>query len=114
MTARRKSQRPAGTGRQVTQDNKQPKCSTEQADYLAQVPASARGFVVRALAGEASPRGAIKAYCLACSHFDRAEIAACPVTRCLLHSYRPFKEPGSASGVAEASRRGDGIAAEGI
>jgi hypothetical protein len=56
------------------------------------VPPSARRSVARAFAGSASPRQAIKAKCLDCCGYDRAEVAGCTVIVCPLHSYRPFQE----------------------
>jgi hypothetical protein len=62
------------------------------APYLRAVPTGSRGVITRAMAGTASPRGAIKAKCLDCCHFDRAEVAACSVWLCPLHPYRPFQK----------------------
>ena len=61
-------------------------------EFLRTVPASAHGIVEKALQGTASPRGAIKACCLTCTHFDRDEIRSCRVILCPLHAYRPFRE----------------------
>lgn len=63
-------------------------------EYLATVPPKSRLVVARALDGTASPRQAIKAACLVCSHFDRAEISDCRVWRCPLHPLRPFRAVG--------------------
>lgn len=62
------------------------------AAYVATAPQSCRGVLERALAGAASPRQAIKAKCLACTNWQRDEIAQCAVTLCPLHRYRPFQE----------------------
>lgn len=76
--------------------------AADRAEYLAAVPVSARGIVQRAFAGKASPRAAIKAKCLDCAHWDRAEVADCLVVLCPLYPYRPFqsarKHVGSARG----------------
>jgi hypothetical protein len=61
----------------------------ERAAFLGSVPALSRGLMARALAGTASPRQAVKAFCLACTHYNRDEITHCPVWRCPLHAYRP-------------------------
>ena len=53
------------------------------------MPALSRGLIARSLAGTASPRQAVKAFCLACTHYNRDEITHCPVWRCPLHAYRP-------------------------
>jgi hypothetical protein len=66
--------------------------AANRADYLASAPTSARGIVARAFARTASPRMAIKAKCLDCCHFDRAEVAGCTVLLCPLHPYRPFQD----------------------
>jgi len=73
---------------------------TDQAAFLRSVPTGSRGAVGRAFAGTASPRSAIKAKCLDCCHFERAEVAACTVILCPLHPYRPFQKAqrGSESG----------------
>jgi len=73
---------PSGTGTHA---------DASRADELAATPEKSRQIVARAIAGEASPRQAIKARCLQCSHFDRAEIAACTVVRCALWRYRPYQ-----------------------
>ena len=61
----------------------------ERAAFLESVPSLSRGLIARSLAGSASPRQAIKAFCLACTQYDRDEITHCPVWRCPLHAYRP-------------------------
>ena len=68
--------------------------------YLVTLPATVRGAVERAFVGTASPRAAIKAHCLLCSHFDRAEISDCRVLTCALWSYRPFQKARNGPGVA--------------
>ena len=74
------------------------------------MPALSRGLIARALAGTASPRQAIKAFCLACTHYDRDEINHCPVWRCPLHAYRP-RWP---SALAERSDPGEESVSEGV
>lgn len=69
-------------------------------EYLETVPAMSRAAIARALAGELSPRQAIKAKCLECCGFDRAEAAACTVWRCPLHAYNPWR-PENRRAVAE-------------
>ena len=68
-----------------------PKRDAMRVEFLSTVPASARNLIERAFGGKASPRAAIKAKCLDCSGFDRAEIANCSVVLCELHPYRPFQ-----------------------
>lgn len=60
----------------------------------AEMPVSARNSYLRAARGKASPRAAIKAFCLECVGCDRAAIAGCTATCCPLFLYRPFQEPG--------------------
>lgn len=80
--------------------------SAERADFLSRgVPTSARGIVERAFAGTASPRAAIKAKCLDCCCYDRAEVAECTVTRCPIHAYRPFQK--QARKPSKTARGGD-------
>ncbi len=62
--------------------------------YVAGIPASCRATVERALTGSGSPRQAIKAKCLACSNWQREEIADCTVLICPLHPWRPFQVKG--------------------
>lgn len=60
--------------------------------YLAGIPVSAAGVVKRAFAGSGSPRNAIKAKCLSCANWDRAEIADCLVITCPLRPWRPYQD----------------------
>lgn len=45
----------------------------------------------RALRGKASPRQAIKAFCLECVGYERNEITQCTDTGCPLYRYRPYQ-----------------------
>lgn len=62
-----------------------------QRDYLNTVPTSAAGIIERAFTKTAPKSNAIKAKCLSCTNFERAEVRNCPVTICPLHAYRPFQ-----------------------
>jgi hypothetical protein len=64
----------------------------KQAAALTEVPESARGIVASAFDGSASPRKAIKAKCLECCGYSRADVTACVATRCPLHAYRPYQK----------------------
>lgn len=64
----------------------------EAQKFLDQVPMKSRLLVDKAMLGTASPRAAIKAHCLTCTHFDREAIAECSVWRCPLHAYRPYQK----------------------
>jgi hypothetical protein len=60
--------------------------------HIAASPVSVRGIMIRALSGKASPRQAIKAKCLECAHYDRAEVSDCLVILCPLRPYRPYQK----------------------
>ena len=60
--------------------------------YLSTVPVSKKGIIERAFLKEGSPRGAIKAKCLACSNFDQDEITRCKAVTCPLHAWRPYQK----------------------
>ena len=46
----------------------------------------------RVYSGKASPRQAIRAKCMDCSNWQRAEVRFCTVSDCALWPYRPFRE----------------------
>ena len=76
-----------------------------QIKHLADVPPMYQGTVRKAFEAEASPRAAIKAFCLACVGYQRAVITDCTSLACPLWPYRPFvkrakkgKSPREASG----------------
>lgn len=62
-----------------------------RAEYLGTVPARYRALVGKAAEGATSPRQAIKAKCLDCCHFQRAEVRLCGVLTCPLHAFRPYQ-----------------------
>jgi len=62
--------------------------------HLESAPKLYRSGLARAFAGKSSPRAAIKAKCLDCCHWDRAEVVACTVVLCPLHAYRPYQTSG--------------------
>lgn len=66
------------------------------AEYLATVPARYRALVTKTFEAAVSPRQAIKAACLRCSGFQRAEVAECAVSTCPLRMYRPYQSGGAA------------------
>jgi hypothetical protein len=72
------------TGRAKTRDE-------VRAEEIESTPVLSRQIVARALAGEGSPRQAIKARCLQCSNFQRDEVANCTVIRCALWQFRPYQ-----------------------
>jgi hypothetical protein len=55
------------------------------------MPKSCRATYLKATRGKASPRVAIKAFCLECVGWNRPEVARCTATACPLWMYRPWK-----------------------
>lgn len=55
-----------------------------------------RPILVKAYAGTASPRSAIKAMCLECVGYDRDAIRGCTGYSCPLWTYRPYQIEGVA------------------
>lgn len=76
----------------------QPRKPTETAQEpsvrkrLADMPNSARRGYLRAVQGQASPRAAIKSFCLECVGWDRDGVRLCTAPACPLYCYRPFQE----------------------
>jgi len=62
----------------------------EQIRYINTLPFSYRQVTRKAMEGT-SLRAAIKAKCLDCCCWQRAEIADCRVPNCALYPYRPYK-----------------------
>lgn len=58
---------------------------------LADMPDSARRGYLRAIQGKASPRAAIKAFCMECCGWQRDEVRLCTAQACPLYAYRPFQ-----------------------
>ncbi len=85
-----------------------------RAEHLATVPASLRGVFERAFGGK-SRATAIRAKCLDCCHFSRAEVAGCTVVICPLHSVRPYqqKPPKQRKTAASAGQNPDSSGVEG-
>lgn len=67
------------------------KLAERRARELAQTPSLYRGWKERAYAGTASPRAAIKAFCLHCTGDMRAEIRDCTSYACPLRECRPYQ-----------------------
>ena len=59
---------------------------------LAQTPPKSRLGYLAAVEGRASPRAAIKAFCLECVGWQRSEVTACTALACPLWAYRPFRK----------------------
>ena len=62
------------------------------ANRAMQAPPKDRPGYLLAAAGRASPRAAIKAFCLECVGWQRAEVSRCTAPTCLLWLYRPFRK----------------------
>jgi hypothetical protein len=60
------------------------------AQRAGQMPKSCRAGYLKAAEGKASPREAIKAQCLECVAWNRAEVRRCTATACPLWMYRPW------------------------
>ena len=61
-----------------------------QEQFIQDAPPVYQGAVRDALDGKASPRRAIKAFCLSCTGFMREEVRHCTATCCPLHAFRPY------------------------
>ena len=64
----------------------------QQKDRVADAPASCRALVRRAYESTASPRGAIKAFCLQCVGYERKDVTRCTASACPLFAYRPYQK----------------------
>jgi hypothetical protein len=62
-----------------------------QLEVLDQAPPKYQNLVRQAFEGASSPRKAIQACGLTCTHYDIAEVRACTVWRCPLHRFRPYQ-----------------------
>lgn len=65
-----------------------------------QTPSKLRMAYLRAAAGVASPRQAIRLFCLNCACYVRNEVRLCTALACPLHSYRthaPLDQPPSSA-----------------
>ena len=62
-----------------------------QGEYLSKTPSLSEGVIKRAFTATASPRQAIKAKCLACTNWQRHEVAFCATETCSLWRYRPYQ-----------------------
>jgi len=54
------------------------------------MPKACRSTYLRAVGGR-WPKSAIKAFCLECVGWQRAEVARCTALACPLWAYRPFR-----------------------
>lgn len=63
---------------------------------LVGIPPTQKAVFQKAYSGK-SKAAALKAYCLMCCHFNRAEVTHCTVFACPLWSYRPFQRQSESS-----------------
>lgn len=61
------------------------------AKVISEAPESVQKTLTQAFLGSASPRAAIKAMCLTCMGYERAQIKVCTGFSCPLWLYRPFQ-----------------------
>lgn len=64
----------------------------KQEQWLARIPKVYQQNYETAISGK-SRAGGVKAKCLDCCCWQRAEISCCPVETCPLHPYRPYTSP---------------------
>lgn len=64
---------------------------TKKADDM---PAIYRKNYLLAVSGKASPRNAIKAFCIECMNYVRSEVRDCDTIECPLNLYRPYRKAG--------------------
>jgi len=95
MSAETTAPRPTGIGEGRGECQTTLKCdsrlTTAQQEVIQQAPPKYRKLVRQALQGATSPRRAIQANCLTCTHYDVAQIRECVVLRCTVHAYRPYQ-----------------------
>jgi len=53
-----------------------------------------RPLMLKAYAGDCSPRSAIKAQCLICVGYDRQSVTNCTGYSCPLYTFRPYQKGG--------------------
>ncbi len=88
--SRKPSERSASRS-QEAQDDLAAKRRAAIAEKAAKIPRSRRAGYLKAAQGEASPRQAIKAFCLECVGWSQGEVTHCTGTTCPLWLYRPFR-----------------------
>lgn len=94
-----------------------PRPASPQSPLALAVPAKHRTLYQRALAGELSPRQAIRCKCLECVGWHRFEsgedlIGDCRVRACPLWAYRPYQRPSRMARLAAEPSEGSTSGAE--
>ncbi|KKN51314.1 hypothetical protein LCGC14_0624220 [marine sediment metagenome] len=64
---------------------------TKKADEM---PGIYRKNYLAVVSGKASPRNAVKAFCIECMGYNRAEVTNCDTIECPLNLYRPYRKAG--------------------
>ena len=64
---------------------------TSKADDM---PGIYRKNYLAAVSGKATPRNAIKAFCIECMGYKRSEVTGCDTIECPLNLYRPYTKEG--------------------
>ena len=62
---------------------------TDKADKM---PKIYKNCYLSAVSGKASPRDAIKAFCIECQGYQRKEVTKCNVIDCPLNLFRPYQK----------------------
>jgi len=84
--------RTAGTGEPQTRiPPGSGRLSADQQAVVNEAPTSCRGAIERAYSGKSKAAG-IKAFCLRCVGYNRADVRDCTSYGCPLHPYRPFQK----------------------
>lgn len=60
-----------------------------RADAINRTPSSARNTLRKAYSGKSRAAG-VKAFCLRCVGYVRADVRGCTALACPLHDYRPY------------------------
>ena len=63
-------------------------------DKADSIPGIYKNNYLSAVSGKASPRNAIKAFCIECMGYVRAEVTNCETFDCPLNLYRPYRKAG--------------------
>ena len=64
---------------------------TDKADKM---PRIYKNCYIAAVSGKATPRNAIKAFCIECMNYVRSEVTNCGTIDCPLNLYRPYRKAG--------------------
>lgn len=79
-----------GNGREASP--RLPALTKHQRSVVDEAPPMYKGVMERAVTGRASPRSAIKAFCLRCVGYLREDVTNCTAYKCPLHTYRPYQD----------------------